>query len=146
MASVHLGWLGVILSLPRLHIFLTSITSWKWQITKDNRIKLLKEFCGLRYLNSPEFLYNQLLIFFFLQMARTQDDFKACSPLITLECSFSDCHVQDQCFSLWKFPIHTVTQPAPRIVHEMLAESAQWQQSSTWFFWVVAGFIHSFNK
>lgn len=124
MASVHLGWLGVILSLPRLHIFLTSITSWKWQITKDNRIKLLKEFSGLKYLNSPEFLYNQLLISFFFTWLGLRMLFKACSPHITLECSFSDHHGQDQCFSLWKFPIHTVTQPTPRIVHEMLAESS----------------------
>lgn len=60
---------GLFCITPGWHTSLTIIMSWNWKITKDNPIKLIRQFCGLKYLNSPELLYNQLLIF--CQMAWT---------------------------------------------------------------------------
>lgn len=88
IASLNRGWLGFILSPPCLYVSLATIIWWKGQITKYNHIKFLREFCGLKYLNSPKLLYNQLTIFFkWLGLDVFQGVFLPCScQILELSC------------------------------------------------------------
>ena len=152
MPPVNLGWLGVIscsLCMP-----LTTVISWRWQIPKDNPIKLIGEFCSWMDLNSPELLCDRLPIFF----SNGSDLgvlFKGYSAPPPPQCS--DLWVQ-VLRSPWKSPLYwavyflgsILPSAGNSITSQGCPGNANWvRHSDLWaqplFLFVVVDFIHSLS-